>query len=744
MSVKELHRTDYRYANSGLFATLQGTKILETLIDQSVDNKIFIPIKREIFQINALNTDFIGGGQRNPTIFLNQSKGFKINQVFLHFLLPAQYARNSFDKMCYDSLPGINCISSIKTCIKNSVTEHISAPEIIKRYLDYFGYDTFMQLADEWWGGVRTDKICSPNQKLHGILNNEFDPVDISKNVILPELKIKLPIPVSFFFNEEKHCFLLASNSIVEVMISFKTSQEIITKTRDCLLVPLTGSMSVVAECLNPVEIGNYYNNLAYINLKQNDEYYFKDTYFETTIKKIACNSDFKFPIHNDITKEIDMYAYNPQFCCNGSKEFFGDTCNQAERNWIAAMFFPFSTNKSLDSTINLKTGLFLNNTNKYGTQLTIHYHDTKDNKMILRWIKNSTAYYDLEITCDKCWEDLGDFYFDICTFPNSLPSAQAVSPGLFQLKNFNLKIKDYVQTTNLDCYPDLKCSFQTSHLVANGYFTFCFDQSTQTNKYVFMDVNNVEKRIDKKTWSYLISQNVPAAHNGFDLVCKKFPQVNRNNFQYFDLDCVNRINLCDVSFESGCRNDPVLNIFLPYKGNYSKIKNFFDSQINLNFAYKDTSGYEDFSNSEVTGFSFKPVSEPLFCDETNISDIIKDKAQSQLSFLIIQTCLRTLKYTSDYIIEHVNDEDRKHVNTQIVTKMLIPQKYHKAVRDVDQENNSSQNTASNLNASIQEDKLISQSVFKRAPVNHSIISGFKRQKNNEIEFDLNRQNYHR
>jgi hypothetical protein len=137
-------------------------------------------------------------------------------------------------------------------------------------------------------------------------------------------------------------------------------------------------------------------------------------------------------------------------------------------------------------------------------------------------------------------------------------------------------------------------------------------------------------------------------------------------------------------------------------------------------------------------------VSEPLFCDETNISDIIKDKAQSQLSFLIIQTCLRTLKYTSDYIIEHVNDEDRKHVNTQIVTKMLIPQKYHKAVRDVDQENNSPQNTASNLNASIQEDKLISQSVFKRAPVNHSIISGFKRQKNNEIEFDLNRQNYHR
>ena len=102
MSVKELPRTDYRFSNSGLFATLQGTKILETLIDQSIDNKIYIPIKREVFQVQTFNTDFNGGGQKNPTILLNQSKGFKLNQVFVEFRLPAQYARNSYDKMCYD------------------------------------------------------------------------------------------------------------------------------------------------------------------------------------------------------------------------------------------------------------------------------------------------------------------------------------------------------------------------------------------------------------------------------------------------------------------------------------------------------------------------------------------------------------------------------------------------------------------------------------------------------------------
>ena len=80
-------------------------------------------------------------------------------------------------------------------------------------------------------------------------------------------------------------------------MINFKTSQEIITKTRDCLLVPLSGGLTVVAECLNPVEIGNYYNNLSYINLKQNDEYYFKDTRYELFTKKMACNSEFKIQI---------------------------------------------------------------------------------------------------------------------------------------------------------------------------------------------------------------------------------------------------------------------------------------------------------------------------------------------------------------------------------------------------------------------------------------------------------------
>lgn len=669
-----------QYCNSAIFSILQGTNFIQNLLDKSVDNKLAIPIKRDIYEYTITNSDFVSGGNKNPTLFLNQSRGFKINMLFLEFVLPPQFARSSYDQMCYDTLPGINCINRISTCIKNNETESITSQNIIKRYLDYFGYDLFEQYAEDWWGGIRTDKKCSPHQKLHGTLNGFFDPVDINNNIILPALKIILPLPVSFLFNNERHCFLLASKSVIECVLSFKTASELITRNVDAILTPIAGTLSLVCEYLNPCELGNHFNNLSYVNTSKRKEYFFKDHFYESTPRSISCNSEIKFNIQYFVTKAIDIYVYDPQFI--ETKQFFGDTCDMATKNWIASMIHPFDTNRISATTINFRTGEFLGPEKKTHSLCSIIGHTARSLK--LQWKKTANINQDLTITCDTPWAELGDLYIDLSTFQNTLPCL-IVCPQIFHLKSFNLKIIPFVQTKNLDMFADPKCNISTSQIVANGYFTLGFDDIIKKNKYVFMGVNNIVKNLQESTWAYLISQHVPTSHGANELVAKKFPIVCRNNFQFFDLDSINKIKVKDFAFDHGAKHDPIPDKLIKYKHNYFKQKNYFDPQLTIDYNFKNSDGYEDFANTDITAFSFKLQSEPINWDGFNVSDIIKDKNARHLSFLVIQSCVRASRYTENLTIEFLDDEDRREINEQLIDKIL-DEKYYTAKKTNDNE----------------------------------------------------------
>ena len=156
---------DYMFANSAMFASLRGTEIKDSLVDLSSDNETFIPLYRKIFMMNMQNVDFTGLEQnsKSPTIILHQSISFKINTVYIEFDLPAQYAKNVYDQMAYDSLPGINCIKQISPSLRNKELEIITPQIIINKYLDYYGYELFLELASKWWGGIKTKDFCDKN-----------------------------------------------------------------------------------------------------------------------------------------------------------------------------------------------------------------------------------------------------------------------------------------------------------------------------------------------------------------------------------------------------------------------------------------------------------------------------------------------------------------------------------------------------------------------------------------------------
>ena len=86
-------------------------------------------------------------------------------------------------------------------------------------------------------------------------------------------------------------------------------------------------------------------------------------------------------------------------------------------------------------------------------------------------------------------------------------------------------------------------------------------------NRFAFMDINNVVKNptINAATWAYLISQPIPTNHNAMDLVRKKFPTINRNNYQYYDLDSIQKIEINSFNWEYNCKLESIQNNLLPY-----------------------------------------------------------------------------------------------------------------------------------------------------------------------------------
>ena len=381
------------------------------------------------------------------------------------------------------------------------------------------------------------------------------------------------------------------------------------------------------------------------------------------------------------------------------SNQLFGSTVSEATSNWIASLFNPFETTRASSQIINLYTGCFINNSDrvdadkfnpKINGQLSIVEY--KNNSITISWNKTATITNKLEITCDSRWKDIGNFYLDFSTYTNLLPS-NLVCPQLFHLSSFNLKIVPWEQSALLDNYSDPKVPYLTSNILANGYYTLGYDESLKRNKFAFKGVNNIEKVVSKETWAYLISQKVPSTNNAMELVAHKFPYVVKNNYQYFDLDSINRIIIEELKWQKGAcsyeQEDASKIKFL--RDIYSK-ENYFRAPLEIDYSYKDfkkkldSKGFIDYYEKNVTGMKVKLKPIQLIWDGQVITEVLKDRANQncELNFTILQTSIQHMCYLGKELkLSTIKEEDMAIINKALYEEIFLKNKYHIEIEKV-------------------------------------------------------------
>lgn len=256
-------------------AALKGP-IFRDVVDETIDNNCTIPMTTSFIKIAQTNTNF-SSSNSSPTVSLTAASGLKVNRLLLQFSLPAQYAKNKSDQFCYDSLPGIKCINQIEVYVNGfGQSETMRPTGMIQRLIDYYGVEWMEKRGAKLLGGLRTDVRRDDNQTLKGYTNQHFNSSDYKENLITPEVKIDLPVPVHLFYNEEKFAFMLSLNSMVELKFIFNPIQAFSSYTRDMVPEPFAGSLLLYAECIGPIEQKNVFNNLPYSGAHERSYYYIK------------------------------------------------------------------------------------------------------------------------------------------------------------------------------------------------------------------------------------------------------------------------------------------------------------------------------------------------------------------------------------------------------------------------------------------------------------------------------------
>lgn len=695
--------TDYSLAISAPMALMRGTHI-NNLIDISTDYQSVLPMTRQFFQLQVTNTNFNGTGQ-SPTITIDRSRGFKINRILLTWNLPVQTARNSWDQMAYDSLPGINCINSIEVIVGSTQFETLSASQIISRFFNYYGPEMFIHYAKTWWGGIKTDTMCTPLQQMRGIQSGPFNLSDPAQNVILPGVHIVLPAPLSFLFNKEKFCFVLAKETGIEFKLMFHPSSSFISRNQDAVLTQNGDIVNVFIEAINPCEVANFWNNLPYVNQGTSDTsppYFFKDQYIEVQSKTFMANQAFQMPLKYSVMRRLETQLWESRW--NNSLVFFGDSVQNATANWLASMFFVNTLNHNPNSTIDLSSGMFMNDSKQY-SNLTIESHTS--NTLVLAWQKTQGVKYYLTITCDTPFSSLGTWYFDLNTYQNLMP-CNLVCPQLFMIESFNLNVVPWRAPADNDIstYADSKSLDSNSQILAKGYYTLGYDKQTNLNNYGFFEVNKIvlSSKISKQTWSYLISCNVPGNNNANILVSKRFPIIVRNQYQFWDLDASIPITVQSLIWEkNGSNTESISNDILSFSRNIDVLPDFFRNPLEIEYSLIDpvnkidSYGFLDLRDSNYVNYTVTCTQVPLVFDNITLGEIWKDKINNSIEITMysMQTSMRMMSYTKDSQLIIVTDFTN--INNHLITDHLIPEDYFNPniVLSTGQQTNRSVNMAS-------------------------------------------------
>lgn len=670
-------------AMAGILACARQRRLVAP-VDLTVDNEAYVPIFRTAWKTTINNTDFTSSG-RSPTIPIIVARGFKIDFVWASFHLPAQVARELTDKFAYDNLPGINCLQQIEASIGGSIQlETVQPTAIIQRLIRYFGIDMFKVLARKLWGGFRDANECGPLQKLTGVSASALSTTDLSKNEVFPKILIRLPIPISLFFNNERFNFFLSMDTPLEVKFIFKNASNFISRSLNATLNEVGDSIDVHMEYLNPNEYVHFWNSLPYTQITP-EPYYTKDAYFETFTKNYGTKSDYRVQLRTSITTELQCHITLKDYETGAT--FFGLTTADAVSNQLGGMISPITTNLNPVFTINLNTGHFLSpaNSSTSGTISIVGWAQGVTEFDVV-WNRTSVSSTVVTIKSVAPFGTFGDLYLDLSTYATNLSTGgmnNVLQGGIFFLcRSLTLDIRPFSNEAGAES-PSI--SLGAAKKLRDGFYSFNPDPNVaNVNRHAFWRIYNVEPnkmlRNDGEpekvgfAFDFLASRPVPETHTVNMLVQRDFVRVAKNQQYFYDLDCKWPIEVEEVQFEkAGSNSDIFGDAELWFSRQWKReVPHRWLAPIDLAYSYvdkdgKDSNGYQDYRLLDIINYVVKLKNTRIRYDGVELIDVLKVLDNSEFCFTSLQWSLRELK-SQDNVLTSIRDDNTvSEINDQII-----------------------------------------------------------------------------
>ena len=676
-------QTNYKYALSAILACVRQEKV-SIPEDLTVDNDATIPIRVITVKQQTQNLDFNDQG-KSPTYAMLTAKGYKVDAVYARFDLPAQQGIRSIDEVCYDSLPGINILSSFQTGLSSGFAfESINALAIRSRLIDFYGIEIFKQMAIQWLGGYKDNTYTGEYQKMQKMPRSDV------KKTIIPAIKITLPLPSCLFFNKEKFCYALCMDAALEFKFTFYPISRVLNYNKNYTPTPLSGTIEIYMRILNPTEYHSFWTGITYTNPSNPNPYYFVDRYFEYQTKTFSISQELKLQVKPAPTTKIHGFICPRHWSQN--EVFFGHTVEEASKNYIASMLTHTQKGTNSHFTINLGTGQFPNNSNTIGTLTVANWSETATSFNLI-FQRNASSTSVLKISCSLPFGQIGNLYFDLATYaPLSSPNA-AGSLDMFQVSSiffvgsFHLNI----QRNDPNLYIELpEYSYEGAKKLYNGLYTYNPAPNSSDNQLALLGVENVTPspylNPSDFAFAYLFSLRAPTQNSANILVSQNFKHINKTNHVYYDLDGIWPIKIDSIAYEKTTSNTEWLpNDELDFNQELFKKKHYWSPSIELLYEYcdmfdqtKKSLGNLDLRANDIMYLNFKLQTSQIYYGDLMLIDTLKDYSNRQLEIEVhmLQFGLRMLKYYKGSL-DVMTDEERLESNNFIMAEILIPNKLY-------------------------------------------------------------------
>ena len=684
-------------------AAVLGAEIQSELVDLTTDRDAKIPMTTHFAQVKQPFSNTSGTSDSSVTVALLQSGGPKIEYVVLEYKFPEQYATRKQHTARYKDLPGIAIVESIETHLSNSnVTERLNGFGIIHRLVRHYGIEWFDAKGVKMLGGDLHTGSENQEPRTYLKYSNTFNTVDFKQNKLLPGITIQLVLPIHLLLGRELFCMDLATESPIEVKISFSSIENAIEYRGTALkLEKFNTDVNMYVSSVRPNEDDYVFDRLPYSLSTDSKPYYISDLYVESTNKSQPLSMEQSSIIKPKITKSVSVFISPEVF--TKDKECFGFSCEDATNNYLGGLFQLAANNDSEQTkaeTLCLNTGFFLLNDSKvYKSTINVSKHtSTSISLTYTRSNAMGNGEQTVTITTTVPWTLLPKLYLNLNLSYNLLPPTTKFAPTLFAFRTFNLNFTEYDPQHPIYGPLDETNTERGAIGMVSGFYKVT---GQDAKDYAFVNITNAILNtvvMSKDTWDLCISAPVPEPHNSCNLIRPRHVSIRRHLNLGLTLDGTQPIVVREISFDEATGQKTILARDLQFSRPLHQIPNRFDPNVEFENSYvsgpeanyKDSRGYRDYrlSNSVVANkLIFKYEDIPLIIDgkDTNNS-YYKENAQTDSNMIhTLQIVRRHMKYQQGYLAL-VGTSEIAYLNQQVTNNVLIPLGMGRTAPDEDME----------------------------------------------------------